>query len=97
MTREDKIYAAKALRANLKQGKVVIMKQPKLNQLSTPFVPTPQVVSNTKGSMNTAQREDGSTVTRNPSMFRHGELPPEPPDDVQTTDDTSSDTVTSDT
>ena len=48
--------------------------------------------------MTTAQREeDGSTVTGNASMFRRVELPPEPPDDVPTTDDASSGTVTRNT
>ena len=49
-----KTYAdkqAKALRANLKQGEVVLVKQPKLNKLSIPFAPTPLVVSDMKGSM----------------------------------------------
>ena len=46
--------------------------------------------------MITAQREDGSTVTRHTSMFRRMELSPEPPDDVPTMDDTSTDTITSD-
>ena len=49
-----------------------------------------------KGSIITAQREDSSSVTRNASMFRRVELPPEPPDDVPTADNASSDTVISD-
>ena len=49
-----KTYAdkrAKASRANVKQGEVVLVKQTKLNKLPTSFAPTPLVVSDTKGSV----------------------------------------------
>ena len=45
------------------------MKQPHLNKLSTPLNPTPLLVIERKGSMVTAQRVNGSKVTRNISTF----------------------------
>ena len=86
---------AKASLANLKQCEVVLVKQTQLKKLSTPFASTPLVVSDTKGSTITAQREDRSSVTRNASMFSRVKLPPEPPDDVPTTDGARSDTLNS--
>jgi hypothetical protein len=51
-------------------GDVVLVKQPKKDKLSTPFDPNPLFVTDTNHSMITAQRADGSRVTRNSSMFR---------------------------
>ena len=68
-----KRYADKRLHAEanpIDTGDTVLVKQPRLNKLSTPFNPTPLVVTERKGTMVTAQRSDGSQVTRNVSMFR---------------------------
>ena len=59
---------------NIQPGDTVLVKQPKQNKLSTNFNPTPLQVTHTKGSMITVQRPDGSSLTRNSSLFRH--LPP---------------------
>ena len=68
-----KTYADKRAntpRTNLKQGEVVPVKQPTLNKLSTPCVaPAPLIVSDTKESVTTAQRKDGSSMKRNASVF----------------------------
>ena len=48
----------------------MLVKQPRLNKLSTPFNATPLVVTERNGTMVTTQRGDGSKVTRNFSMFR---------------------------
>ena len=45
------------------------MKQSRLKKLSRPFNPTLLVVTERKGTMVTAQRGDGSKVTRNASML----------------------------
>ena len=50
-------------------GNVVLVRQRKSGKLSTPFDHRSLVVTNRKGSMVTARRHDGSTVTRNVSMF----------------------------
>ena len=66
-------YADKRLHADANPIDVrdtVLVKQPRLNKLSTPFNPTPLVVTERNGTMVTAQRGDGSKVTRNVSMFR---------------------------
>ena len=63
-----KCYAGKRLHAEAKPidvGDTVLVKQPQLNKLSTPFNPTPLVVTEMKGIMVTALRGDGSKVTRN--------------------------------
>ena len=68
-----KCYADKRLHAEanpIAVGDTVLVTQPRLNKLSTPFNPTPLVVTERKGTMVTAQRGDGSKVTRNVSMFR---------------------------
>lgn len=66
-------YAGKRLHAEAKPidvGDTVLVKQPQLNKLSTPFNPTPLVVTERKGTMVTALRGDGSKVTRNFYMSR---------------------------
>ena len=63
-----KCYAGKCLHAEAKPiniGDTFLVKQPQLNKLSTPFNPTPLVVTERKGTMVTALRGDGSKVTRN--------------------------------
>ncbi|KAK2549468.1 hypothetical protein P5673_030003 [Acropora cervicornis] len=68
-----KCYAGKRLHAEAKPidvGNTVLVKQPQLNKLSTPFNPTPLVVTERKGTMVTALRGDGSKVTRNFYMSR---------------------------
>ncbi|XP_044175365.1 uncharacterized protein LOC122958522 [Acropora millepora] len=58
-----KCYAGKRLHAEAKHidvGDTVLVKQPQLNKLSTPFNPTPLVVTERKGTMVTALRGDGS-------------------------------------
>ena len=44
-------------------GDLVLVKQVKQNKLSTPFNPNPLIVTSRKGSMITARRQDGSSVT----------------------------------
>ena len=68
-----KCYAGKRLHAEAKPidvGDTVLVKQPQLNKLSTPFNPTPLVVTERKGTMVTALRGDGFNVTRNFYMSR---------------------------
>ena len=68
-----KCYADKLLLAEenpIDVGDTVLVKQPQLNKLSTPFNPTLLVVTERKGTMVTAQQGNGSKVTRNVSMFR---------------------------
>ncbi|XP_044181007.1 uncharacterized protein LOC122962163 [Acropora millepora] len=58
-----KCYAGKRLHAEAKPidvGDTVLVKQPQLKKLSTPFNPTPLVVKERKGTMVTALRGDGS-------------------------------------
>ena len=61
---------AHATQRNIEKGEVVLVQQKKVNKLSTPYAPTPLVVSETKGTMITARRPDGSSITRNSSKFR---------------------------
>ncbi|KAK2549466.1 hypothetical protein P5673_029999 [Acropora cervicornis] len=51
-------------------GDAVLVKQPRLNKLSTPFNPTPLVVTERKGTMVTGLRGDGSKVKRIFYTFR---------------------------
>ena len=65
-----KCYADKRLHAeanpiDVGDTSTVLVKQPRLNKLSTPFNPTPLVVTERNGTMITAQRGDRSKVTRN--------------------------------
>ena len=54
----------------IRVGDTVLMRARKVNKLSTPFQATRLQVTGVKGSMVTAQRTDGSTVTRNVSFFK---------------------------
>ena len=68
-----KCYAGKRLHAEAKPidvGDTVLVKQPQLNKLSTPFNTTPLVVAERKRTMVTALRGDGSKVTRKFYMSR---------------------------
>jgi hypothetical protein len=68
-----KAYSDKRSRATphtIQAGDMVLVKQPKKDKLSPPFNPNPLIVTDTNHSMITAQRSDGSQVTRNSSMFR---------------------------
>ena len=62
--------AMTGFQSSSEQGDTVLVRQPKVNKLSTPFNPSPCIVKDRKGSMVTAVRADGSTITRNSSMFR---------------------------
>ena len=53
----------------ISNGDQVLVKQERQNKLSTNFNPTPLTVINKKGTMITAQRPDGSSITRNSSHF----------------------------
>ena len=69
-----KCYADKRLHAEAKPidvGDTVLVKQPRLNKLSTPFNPTPLVVMERKGTMVTTLPGDGSKATRNFYMFHN--------------------------
>ena len=67
-SRADKRTRAKT--TTLNEGDVVLVRRQKTGKFSTPFDPTPLVVTNRKGTMVTARRADGSRVTRNVSMVR---------------------------
>ena len=56
--------------SNLETGDIVLVKQTKQNTLTTPYNPTPLTVKEKKGSMVTAERPDGSSITRNSSYFK---------------------------
>ena len=76
---KDRMKRAADKRNNAKhhditRGDVVLIKQPKLNKLSTPYLPKPLRVQQNKGTMVTVARPDGSTITRNASQFKL--LPP---------------------
>lgn len=66
---DDKNHAK---HADIRTGDFVLAKQRKQNKLTTPFKPTPMVVTATKGSMITARDTQGhaGTLTRNSSRFR---------------------------
>ena len=79
-TRADKKLQVRP--STIGKGDLVLVRQRRLNKLSTPFDPRPLLVTERKGTMVTAQRSGGSKVTRNASMFRQlpyaseGDLPP---------------------
>jgi len=92
-----KVYKDKrahAEKSGISAGDVVLVKQVRQNKLSTPFNPNPLTVTSRKGSMVTARRQDGSSITRNVSLFRPmpditlAGIPAEPQqldlDDIQT-------------
>ena len=56
----------------LKCGDLVLVKQKKMNKLSTPYDPIPYIVEKVKGSMIVAERSSGKrkSITRNSSEFR---------------------------
>jgi hypothetical protein len=64
----DRRHHAKSV--PISPGDSVLVKQVKHNKLSTNFHPVPLTVMRTKGSMVTARFPEGSTVTRNSSLFR---------------------------
>ena len=67
-----KMYADRKSHAKtneISNGDQVLVKQERQNKLSTNFNPTPLTVINKKGTMITAQRPDGSSITRNSSHF----------------------------
>ena len=73
-TRKEKMkeYADKCRNAkstDLSVGDKVLIKQPKQNNMSTPFNPEPLQITRKKGSMITAQNGE-RTVTRNSSFFK---------------------------
>ena len=55
--------------SDVEVGDMVLARQPKTNKLSTPFDAKPYKVTQTKGSMVTAERSDKS-ITRNSSHFK---------------------------
>ena len=73
----------------ISSGDTVLVRQPKLNKLSTPFWPKPLLVTATKGSMITALRPDGSKVTRNAALFRKlpNSVQPAPSEDEDDSED----------
>ena len=92
-----KEHADRRARASeLHVGDVVLVKQPKLNKISSRYNPKPMVITDRKGSMVTACHPQGSSITRNSSHFQHipdmtltdimSQLPPEPdlPEPTQT-------------
>ena len=54
----------------MQKGDVVMMKQRRANKTETSRNPQPVIVSNTKGTMVTAQFPNGREVTRNKSFFK---------------------------
>ena len=55
---------------SLKVGDKVLVRQSYTNKFSTPFDPSPLTVTCVKGTMITAQKRDGSCMTRNISHFK---------------------------
>ena len=51
-------------------GDKVLVRQAKQDKFSSPYWPKPLLVTASKGTMITAAKADGSTVTRNAAMFR---------------------------
>ena len=70
-TKECKDTRNHATLSDIKTGDFVLLKQQKQNKLSTPFNPTPIIVTDTKGSMVTSQSttHPSTTVTRNSSHY----------------------------
>ena len=71
--RRMKIAADRRHRAKpsgITAGDKILVRQAKQDKFSTPYWPKPLVVTASKGSMVTAAKADGSTVTRNAAMFR---------------------------
>jgi hypothetical protein len=59
-----------AKHSGITAGDKVLVRQTKKDKFSTPYWPKPLVVTASKGTMITAARADGSSVTRNAAMFR---------------------------
>ena len=81
-----KMYADErnnATKSKLTVGDKVLVQQPKENKLSTPFDPKPYQVTEKKGTMVTARREDKS-IKRNSTFFKPswGAVQIPPPSDV---------------
>ena len=70
----DKKNSAKPIL--IKPGDRVLVKNKKKDKLTAPYNLTPLTVYNRKGSMITAKREDGYSVTRNVSEFKLMSAPP---------------------
>ena len=83
----DKRQCAKA--NPVTTGDTVLVRQPKLNKMSTPYDPTPLIAKERKGTMITAERGNGSKVTRNVSMFHS--IPQRLIQDSRPQDDSSDD------
>ena len=63
-------YTAKEKMAKYAMGQKVLVKQRKMNKFSTKYDPDYYVVTENNGSMVTAKRPDGKTITRNVSFFK---------------------------
>ena len=59
-----------AQQSTIQIGDMVLVKQPKTNKLSTSFETVPRRLIHLNGSMVTAARPDGHTITRNSSFFK---------------------------
>ncbi|ESP01470.1 hypothetical protein LOTGIDRAFT_157659 [Lottia gigantea] len=64
----DQKFHAKS--SDLMQGDLVLVKQNKVNKLSTPFSAEPSVVLDVKGSMITLKRPNGKVYARNSSLLK---------------------------
>ena len=88
-----KVYAderSNVQSSKLKIGDNVLVKQPKQNKLSTPFDLKPLQITDKKGPMVPARRED-KAITRNSSFFKpiRGQVSVPPPTDEDDVLDTS--------
>ena len=61
----------RALTSKLHAGDVVLVKQPKLNKISSRYNPKPMVIKDRKGSMVKARHPQGPSITRNSSHFQN--------------------------
>jgi hypothetical protein len=55
---------------DISRGDTVLVKDKRRGKIHPPFSPDPLVVTSTTGSMVTAKRTSGETITRNASLFR---------------------------
>ena len=56
-------------KTSINVGDIVLVRQTRVDKLSTPFTPTPLTVTDRRGSMITASRPECSTITGNQSKL----------------------------
>ncbi|CAC5382067.1 unnamed protein product [Mytilus coruscus] len=73
---KTKLPSRNAEPSDLKIGDTVLVKQEKQNKLSTPYNSNPYKIVERKGTMLTAKRDDGHTITRNSLFYKQVKIPP---------------------